>query len=98
LLAINVQSEIIGKNNLLVHLYLVFGIAISWKLEQTQKYIIMTCHARSLIPVPTCDKSHHHHYLGPIWLVSSLNRKTNYFGDTLASGSVGSIPKKLSLA
>jgi len=34
LLAVNVQIEVTGKNNRLVHLYLAFGIAISEKLEQ----------------------------------------------------------------
>jgi len=31
-------SEIIGKNNWLVHYYLAFGIAISWMLKQRQRY------------------------------------------------------------
>ena len=43
LLAISVQSEIIGKNSQLVHLYLAFIMAISLKLEQIYKYTNTAC-------------------------------------------------------
>jgi len=37
------RPKLLAKNNQLVHKYLMFGIAISWKLEQRQKYTITAC-------------------------------------------------------
>ena len=44
LLVTNVQSEIIGKNNRLVHLN--FGVWHSDVLEQRLKYTVMACRER----------------------------------------------------